>query len=519
MARASSNSSTSIKPPIEKFNFWTLFRKFRFKIIRHFFCSALKTVLSLSLFKIIAGIFRLEKKPDNYLNLLVKEEFQSTLGLRGVGISQGVFILIGLLLILMYALVYYWDNFWEEELRVRGGHYTKNLLLEKFRRLSFEEQQEQKNQINNLVEKDSGEVGYLWEHLPNHIFHSALDIILSVFFYWDDFRRMTIYQIFFSLFWLGLINVVVYFFTKTILNNGRKYKKELDKEWATVNKERNNIALIESMGLSSQYQEKQKNITDKNEQLALNYNRTKTLNETIPNNLLGTSFPFFLLTLSGQDFNGEVMGIFWRIFGNFGGIFQCLREYPDYLTSEERISKFLSLNERNDNLDQHKLPNNISIASIRMENISFRYNKNQEEWVLKNYNRIFTPEKINRLVGKNGTGKSTILYLLLGMITPEKGQIIIEDKKGEIYYLNKDINLKHWREKNIAYCSHDTLVEEGSTGQKQLTNIDSVILTKKTAQIFLFDEADNALDTENQEKIQEKIKKLVDKKIVIYIKH
>jgi ABC-type Mn2+/Zn2+ transport system ATPase subunit len=47
------------------------------------------------------------------------------------------------------------------------------------------------------------------------------------------------------------------------------------------------------------------------------------------------------------------------------------------------------------------------------------------------------------LIGKNGTGKSTILYLLLGMIVPEKGQIIIEDKKGKHYDLNKDINLKN----------------------------------------------------------------------------
>jgi len=49
---------------------------------------------------------------------------------------------------------------WEEELRVKGGHYTKNLLLEKFRRLSFEEKQAKKDEVNNLIEKDSGEIGY-----------------------------------------------------------------------------------------------------------------------------------------------------------------------------------------------------------------------------------------------------------------------------------------------------------------------------------------------------------------------
>jgi len=139
--------------------------------------------------------------------------------------------------------------------------------------------------------------------------------------------------------------------------------------------------------------------------------------------------------------------------------------------------------------------------------------------VVKNYNRTFSSAKINRLTGKNGSGKSTILYLLLGMIIPQKGRIIIEDERGNIYNLHQDINLKHWRENNVAYCAHDTLIEEGSTGQKQLANINQVLEQKKQAQIFLFDEADNALDQDNQEKFQERIKELAKNKLVVYIKH
>jgi ABC-type bacteriocin/lantibiotic exporter with double-glycine peptidase domain len=63
------------------------------------------------------------------------------------------------------------------------------------------------------------------------------------------------------------------------------------------------------------------------------------------------------------------------------------------------------------------------------------------------------------------------------------------------------------------------LVEKGSTGQKQLANINNVLQQKKDASIFLFDEADNALDETNRKYIIEKLKKLAEKKIVIYIKH
>ena len=56
----------------------------------------------------------------------------------------------------------------------------------------------------------------------------------------------------------------------------------------------------------------------------------------------------------------------------------------------------------------------------------------------------------------------------------------------------------------MAYCAHETLVEKGSTGQKQLANLNQTLVTKKDSQIFLFDEADNALDEDNQKQFLEK---------------
>ncbi|CAG8841888.1 8072_t:CDS:1, partial [Racocetra persica] len=47
-----------------------------------------------------------------------------------------------------------------EELRIKGGHYVKNRLLDKFRQLPFEEKEKRSKEISTLVELDSGEIGY-----------------------------------------------------------------------------------------------------------------------------------------------------------------------------------------------------------------------------------------------------------------------------------------------------------------------------------------------------------------------
>jgi len=63
--------------------------------------------------------------------------------------------------------------------------------------------------------------------------------------------------------------------------------------------------------------------------------------------------------------------------------------------------------------------------------------------LFKNYNKVFLSEEINNLSGKNGTGKSTIIYLLLGMIKPLSGDVFVNLLNGKKLDLNKDINLRH----------------------------------------------------------------------------
>jgi hypothetical protein len=113
-------------------------------------------------------------------------------------LTQKKFILFGLTLVFIFAAVYYFSGLQEEELRVRSGHYVKNRLLDKFRQLPFQEKQARSKEINTLVELDSGEIGYTWEHLPNHIYHSIVTVLLLLFINWENFREMSGRETFFA---------------------------------------------------------------------------------------------------------------------------------------------------------------------------------------------------------------------------------------------------------------------------------------------------------------------------------
>lgn len=109
------------------------------------------------------------------------------------------------------------------------------------------------------------------------------------------------------------------------------------------------------------------------------------------------------------------------------------------------------------------------IHSIQLRNISFNY---ASQPVLNNLNLTIKKGDFVGIAGKSGRGKTTILNLALGFLTPLKGQVIINDQAVVAEEI-KD----YWR--FIAYVRqqpffiHDTVIknitlEEGKADKKKL---------------------------------------------------
>jgi subfamily B ATP-binding cassette protein MsbA len=195
-------------------------------------------------------------------------------------------------------------------------------------------------------------------------------------------------------------------------------------------------------------------------------------------------------------------------------------------------------------------------APIRFESVHFSYG---DKKILSDINLVVEPGKVVALVGKSGSGKTTILNLLLRFYDAQSGAIRIgntsirdvttKDLRGQIAIVTQETVLFNQtlyrniemgrpsatREEVIeaARLAHaldfinekpegfDTVVgEKGVTlsgGQRQRIAIARAIL--KNAPILLLDEATNALDTESERAVQAALEKLMEGRTAICIAH
>lgn len=198
-------------------------------------------------------------------------------------------------------------------------------------------------------------------------------------------------------------------------------------------------------------------------------------------------------------------------------------------------------------------------GEVQVNNLSFQY-PGSDETVLKNLNVSVKSGESVALVGKSGSGKSTIISLLSRFYDYEQGEILLDGESLKHYQLDNlrrqialvSQNVTLFNDtifNNIAYGSLKDKTEEDvlaaakaahamefiddlpegmntmigddgvmlSGGQRQRLAIARAIL--KDAPILILDEATSALDTESERYIQEALEALMQNRTTFIVAH
>tara|TARA_B100000989_G_C19532662_1_gene470975 strand:- start:912 stop:2645 length:1734 start_codon:yes stop_codon:yes gene_type:complete len=129
--------------------------------------------------------------------------------------------------------------------------------------------------------------------------------------------------------------------------------------------------------------------------------------------------------------------------------------------------------------------------SIKLKNISFNYNNNIE--ILKSLNLNISKNSKIGICGETGSGKTTLIDIIVGIKKVSEGKIIIDDQ-----ILNKD-NSKNWMQ-NIAYVPQRVYLFNSSLRNNITfaTDYDEDIDNNKLTKILKFVELDDFIKTKEE---------------------
>jgi ATP-binding cassette subfamily C protein len=196
---------------------------------------------------------------------------------------------------------------------------------------------------------------------------------------------------------------------------------------------------------------------------------------------------------------------------------------------------------------------------IRLENVSFCYDKESRENTLSEISLSIPSRRTIALVGPSGAGKSTLADLLVGLLTPDQGRILVDGEalapeqcrfwRRFVAYVPQETFLFHdtirsnllWARPEatteeiydaLRMAAADSFVsglpqgldtvvgERGirlSGGERQRLALARAVLRRPM--LLVLDEATSALDSENERKIQQAIESLHGELTIVVIAH
>jgi len=243
--------------------------------------------------------------------------------------------------------------------------------------------------------------------------------------------------------------------------------------------------------------------------------------------------------------------------GSIGGLASVYAQLQKAVGATETIFSLMDEEKEMEHSTEHPVP--VAVEGISFKGVNFSYPTRPDVQVLNELSFDLQKGQTLALVGKSGSGKSTVASLLMRFYRANSGSITT----GE--YAVEDLDLQSWRKslalvpqdvllfggtirENIAYgkteASEEEIIQaakeanawefiaqfpEGletkvgdrgiqlSGGQRQRIAIARALL--KDPQLLILDEATSALDSESERLVQEALERLMEGRTSVVIAH
>ncbi len=479
--------------------------------------------------------------------------------------DSGRLILINVAVLLILIVQNLWTHMmyatYTNGLLRKIGAGLRNTLIKKIQHLSITYHKEiETGRIQAKFLRDIEAIEFFNMHFMKSVIYALLNVVISVAI---SITKSGIVTLFFLC--VVPINVsAVYLFRKKMAKNNRSFRRESENISAKVSTMMDMLPVTKAHGLESE------EVTSVSRNIRTLYEKGMALDRTNEyfasvswiisqcvslGCLLFTSF----LAMNGKIKVGDIV-MFQSYFNAISGSVQTLLSiYPELskgIESARSVSEIMLSNDIEDNKGKLKL--RYVHGSIKFEDVCYRY-PNTDKDVIKNFSLDVKQGECIAFVGSSGSGKSTIMNMIIGFLKATGGEIFIDGKpisalnlssyrhfisvvpqnsvlfpgtiKENILYGMENVSEEQFQKvleqaninEFLPSLEHgiDTYVGEGggklSGGQKQRISIARALI--RDPRILILDEATSALDNISEYQVQKAISQLIKERTTFMVAH
>nr|WP_321223283.1 ABC transporter ATP-binding protein [uncultured Psychroserpens sp.] len=526
------------------------FKKYRYRLLLGILITIGAKIFALFTPRYIGkAITTISKKLNGDITL---EVFKQELALN-IAYLIGAAIIAGIFTFLMRQTIINVSRFIEYDL--------KNEIYQQYQNLSLNFYKANKTgDLMNRISEDVGKVRMYAGPAIMYTINTVTLFIVALIYMISVAPKLTLYTVL----PLPLLSFIIYKLSKVINNRSRVVQEYLSHLSAYTQESFSGISVIKSYGIEQRNFDEFNKLSEESKQKQIDLTKVQAL--FFPSMILLIGVSNILVAYIGgmQYINGEIKEIgtiaefliyvnmlTWPV-ATVGWVTNLVQQAE---ASQKRINQFLKEEPEVKNLNP--TPNTIK-GNIEFKEVTYIY----PDTNIKALDKISFSLKQGEtlaILGKTGSGKSTILDLIGRLYDVQKGQILIDGTQ-----INK-VHLKSLRdhigyvpqeaflfsdtiENNIMFGKEDATEEEVinaaknadvhkniknftngyktklgergvtlSGGQKQRISIARAII--KAPEILLFDDCLSAVDTETEEKILKSLRKISEGKTTIIVSH